>query len=171
MRDRFDSWFNSDQSLPPSFEGNHFIYALSVFGLMTIFLLAAEWLWRSSWAMAEKPRPLRHPVTISRLVLVLILTSVVMRTTFDVVLTMAWPEMSQDYRLFVAQLDRLMDGLSAGPFFLAWLAALLGGAMIDWQLVRQPVPIDLWPTWRHLRRPAKIGGLVVLISLSVTYLR
>lgn len=164
-------WFGRDQSLPPSFQGDTFSYAMSVTGLMIVFLLSAEWLWRVLWSMRESPRELRHPITISRTVLALLLASVLMRVTCDVVLTLAWPELSAEQRLSWAWTDRLMDGLSAGPTALAWLVAVLGGPMVDWQLMRRPVPINLWPSWRQVRRPALIAAWVVGIAFTVAYLR
>ena len=167
----FQSWFNTDQHLPPAFDGNSFVYAASVFGLMTVFLLASEWLWRVAWSFRERPKEMRHPVTITRCILFCLLLGILMRVTGDVVLTMAWPELTPNQRLWVAWCDRLMDAMSATPMFIAWLWSILGGAMIDWQLARLPIPINLWPTWHDLRRPATIGVLVLGISLSVTYLR
>lgn len=164
-------WFNRDQELPPSFMGNNFIYALSVTGLMIVFLLSAEWLWRTAWAFREKPKELKHPITISRCIMFCLLGGILMRVTGDVVLTTAWPELTPYQRLAVAQTDRLMDGLSAFPMAMAWMWGVLGGAMIDWQLARVPIPINLWPSWRTMARPLGIGFLVIFIAFSVTYLR
>lgn len=164
-------WFTSNQSLPPSYSGNSLVYALSVFGMMTVFLLACEWLWRVAWSFRERPKEIRHPVTVSRCILTCLLLGIIMRVSGDVFLTATWPEFSPQQRLWVSQADKLMDGLSAIPMLMAWLWGVLGGAMVDWQLARLPIPINLWPSWKHLGRPLLIGVMVLFISFAVTYLR
>lgn len=166
-----ENWFHNGHTLPPGFGDEGLLYAGSVFGLMTIFLLTAEWLWRVCWAMVERRYPVRHPITISRVLLLFLLLSIFLRVVGDVTLTMLWPEISPGERIWLAHLDRLLDGLAAAPLFIAWLTGILGGAMMDWQLIRQPIPVNLWPTWRHLRRPTIIGAWVLAISLAVTFLR
>lgn len=168
---RYTNWFDNGSPLPPSFSDDRLIYFLSVFGLLTVILLMTEWLWRVAWSFFDRPQPLKHPVSVVRFILLLLLTGVLMGVAGDTALIIGWPELSPGQRLLVSQADRALDGLSAVPFFLAWLCGLLGGAMVDWQLQRHPIPVNLWPSWASLKRPLSIGALVVFIAFSVTWLR
>lgn len=164
-------WYDAAHSLPPSFGEDKMIYFFSIFGLLTILLLMSEWLWRVTWAFFDKPHPLRHPVTVSRMIMALMLLGVLMGVGGDVFLVVAWPELSGESRLWLTRLDKVLDGASAAPFFLAWTWGIIGGAMVEWQLVRHPIPINLWPSWRDMQRPAAIGALVFFISASISFLR
>lgn len=168
---RHNSWFDGPSDLPPSFSDDRIIYFLSVFGLLTVLLLMSEWLWRVAWSFFDRPQPIKHPISVVRCITALLLLGILMGVTGDAALVIGWPELTPYQRLAVSQTDRVLDGLTAIPFFLAWLFALLGGAMVDWQLQRHPIPVNLWPGWRQLRRPLTIGALVVFIAFSFTWLR
>lgn len=156
---------------PPSFQGDRWAYAFSVFGLLGSCLLALEWGWRIVIRLIDERRPFREPVTVARLAMLGVLIATLCRISPDVFLVMSWPEISPHTRATVALVDRLMDGVSVIPMTFSWAIALFGGAMIEYQLVKKPVPANLWPTWRRMRRPLSMGALILIIALTLAFLR
>ena len=115
--------------------------------------------------------PLKHPVTAARLVILLLLVASLMRGGPDTVLYMRWPEMSPEARAAWAQINVAFDGWAFIPFSMAWLLDRLAIAVIVFQLRREPLPTDLWPTWSTLRQPLKIGAGVAFLAFAITFLQ
>jgi hypothetical protein len=157
--------------VPPGFEGHPFIYFITVFSLLTINLMALEWIWRLLWQMVEKRFPFQHPSTAARTILLSLLVSIVMRAGPDLLSLMLWGDMSPTQRNNLFQIDSYMDTVSFIPFGIAWITAFLGGPLIMYQMERHPLPLHLWPTWRQMRRPLKIGVAVLAISIATTMFR
>lgn len=157
--------------LPPAFLHDGWTYTLAIFSLLSVFLLMLEWGWRVCWALVDDRRRLLDPLTVERVVKLLLIIGILMGVGGDVFLLMLWPEVLPHTRAFLANLDRFLDGLCVVPFVLSWFISLFSQAMMNWQLVRLPIPVNLWPNWESLRRPAVIGALVMGISLAVTLLR
>lgn len=157
--------------LPPSFMNDGWTYTLAIFSLLSIFLLMLEWGWRICWSMADDRRKLVDPLTVERIVKLLLVIGILMGVSGDVFLLMMWPEITPETRIHLSNLDRFLDGICVVPFVLSWFISLYSQAVLNWQLVRLPIPVNLWPSLESLRRPAAIGVLVMGISLVVTLLR
>jgi hypothetical protein len=156
---------------PPAFSGSPLLYLFGLFGLMWVALLALEWAWRISWALWERPMPLKHPVTAARCVILFLLITSLKRGAPDAILYMRWPEMSPHARAAWAQINVSFDGWAFIPFSIAWLLDRLSIPVIIHQLRREPLPTDLWPTWSTLRQPALIGLGVAIIAFAITFLQ
>jgi hypothetical protein len=161
----------STGDLPPQFEGQPFVFLLTVFALLLITLLGAEWLWRLSWSIGERPVHWKSPASALRWLLIFLLLSVVMRVGPNVVQLMSWSVSTPAQRLALYRVDNLLDGLSFIPFALGWLVAFLGGPMITFQLAKEPLPLHLWPTFQQMKRPLKIGAGVFAIAFALAYLQ
>lgn len=156
---------------PPGFESAPVLYLATVFSLILVMMLALEWTWRLIWSIFERPAPVKHPVTVFRIILLALLVGSIVRIAPDTWLLMRWPNLEPHERASIQLWDARLD---AGAFIfmsLAWLTARLGDPFITFQLEKQPVPVHLWPTWRDLRRPMKIGVAVFAIAFALTYLR
>lgn len=164
-------FFDTSGAFPPSFQGDRFAYAFSVFGLFGSALLALEWAVRIFRAARLDRHPIRAPLTIVRLILFLLLSATLLRIGGDVLLIMFWPEVSPETRAALAQLDRIMDGVSVFPMTAAWIVGLFGAAVVEFQLVKQPIPADLWPSFRRIKRPLALGGMILTIALALAFLR
>jgi hypothetical protein len=155
--------------LPSSIDGP-LAHAISIFGLFGACLLAAEWLWRISWAAIERPHPLCHPVSVIRMTFGLILIALILRVSPDVAITVMWTDLQPETRYWLGRVNRLLDGVSVIPMLGAWLLSLFSTTLVEYQLARAPLPVTLWPTWRRVRRPLWIGALLLFISLVIAYM-
>jgi hypothetical protein len=156
--------------VPPGFEGRPLLYMTTLFSLLLGNILCLEWIWRSSWSIIEKRRPLRSPTTVVRVITMLVLFSILIRSGPDMLWLALWHDLSRSGRAALLVFDSRMDTISFVPLSLAWLAAYLSGPMLDYQLSRYPLPLHLWPTKEQLKRPLKIGVAVLIISAAITFL-
>jgi hypothetical protein len=156
---------------PPAFAGQPVLYMLTVFSLLLVNLLALEWLWRTGWALWEDSHDFRHPLTIQRIVILLLVLGAVIRSGPDVIVLMRYHAETEAGRLDLYRLDNFLDSVAFIPFSLAWLVAYLAGPMLAHQLAKEPIPLHLWPTWAQIKRPVKIGVGVFAIAFALTYLR
>lgn len=165
------AYFHAVGAFPPSFAGDRFAYAFSIFGLLGSALLALEWMVRIIRSARADPHPVRDPLTIVRLIMFALLFSTLLRVSGDVLLIMFWPEVTPATRAMIARTDRIMDGVSVFPMTFAWLVGLFGAAVLEFQLVKQPIPADLWPSFRRIKRPLAMGGMILAIALTLAFLR
>lgn len=164
------SYFNGNGTMPPSFGDSEVLFAVSLFGMLAALVMSLEWMWRICWKLHEDRHDLKHPVTVSRLMTLFLLVGIAIRIHPDVLWMMAWNDLGPDERQLLAQYDRLSDGIAVIPMIMAWMTSVVGAAMVDWQLVRLPIPVDLWPTRAQFRRAFIAVGLMLVISLSIAFL-
>jgi hypothetical protein len=157
--------------MPPSFMEHPVLYMLTVFSLLLIVLLALEWLWRIVWCFFERPAPFKSPLNVLRMILALLLAGAVVRSGPDLLLLMAWPDISPAARLDLVVFDNRMDATAFIFLSGAWLIARLGDPMLTYQLEKRPLPVHLWPTWQQMKRPLKIGAGVAVIAFALTFLQ
>lgn len=157
--------------LPPGFEGYSALYLLAVFSLLLTLLLALEWLWRVAWSFFDAPRPLKHPQTVVRLVLLFLLLQLLVRLAPATWLLMRWPVLPTPERIALGVQVLRFDSLSFVLMAMAWLTARLGDPIINYHLEKQLVSVNLWPTKRQLRRPCYIMLGAFAVAFALTYLR
>lgn len=165
------AFFENGSPFPASFQGDRWAYAFSVFGLFATALLAMEWLWRILWAFREEGMPFKHPLTLSRVVIALLLIGMLIRITPDVLLVMLWPEISPHTRAAIAFYDRVFDGLAIVPVTMAWYVGIMGAGLIEWQLARLPIREDMWPTRDKVKRSIQIGAGCLIIALTLAFVQ
>lgn len=158
-------------SVPPSFIGRPLLYMATLASFMLVNLLALEWMWRLVWSLIERPAAVREPASSARMIHLLLIVSILARAGPFLVFLMAWPDIGPAARQNLAITEKALASLSFIPFSIAWIGSYLSGPMITYQLMREPLPVHLWPTWHQAQRPLKIGVGVAVIAFALTYLR
>tara|TARA_B100000929_G_scaffold268167_1_gene236864 strand:- start:275 stop:460 length:186 start_codon:yes stop_codon:yes gene_type:complete len=59
--------------------------------------------------------------------------------------------------------------LTPVPFLIASTIWYRAKQVVAFQLVRQPIPVDLWPDFRKMVPHLRIVGLVMIISAGVAF--
>lgn len=154
---------------PASVIANPTILALSIFGLLGGSLLAVDTLWSVVHKLIEDPHPRWHPLTVRRWEALLVALALILYIAPDAVVFTTWPDVSPATRHTISLVNRFGDFAAAAPAAGWWLLAIYAGPTIDHQLVREPLPVELWPSWRKLRRPLWIGLLVMLASVALSF--
>lgn len=155
---------------PPGLD-SPLLYFCTVFALLLGALLTLEWIWRITWAFSENPAPFKSPVTVWRAILLMLLVAAFLRIGPRLWLFMRWPRLQISERLDLAQLSAQAEVTAVIIFSTAWLFALIGEPLINYQLENKSIPLHLWPTRQQLKRPIKIGVGVLAIAFALTFMR
>lgn len=153
---------------PASVQANPVILMFSIFGLLGGSMLMLEIISRVVSDAIGQPRPWKHPVTIVRLRSGLGALGVLLYIGPDAVSFMFWPDVTPQTRYAIAITNRLLDSLALIPLSGAWMIGIYGQRTIAYQLSRHPIPVNLWPTWKQLHRPLKIGLLLLILSMGLS---
>jgi hypothetical protein len=160
---------------PPSFVDSRWVYALALFGLMTITLLAIKTLWedmRFMRAMRDGWR--EQPAAVASFVEGLYLLTIVLGFGPDTVVLLAWGDQAAPSASFLAELDRALDFICLVPFCSAFvLRARIRPIALHLLMAKSEDPDDdplyLRPTWRALYPQLSLLGLIAALSMGVAF--
>jgi hypothetical protein len=165
-------------AFPPSFGGDLLLYTWalgSITTLAAIALMIAGWMARDLWRDRYR-MPLNHPVSLYRLVFLLVSITGFMRSMPEAAYLYCWNEVRDDQWQLILTVKRLVDGLAIFPgagwamaFAVSYppiVHALKAGARY--------APVDVLSPWHKLIRPAMAGGvafaIAFLVAISKLYL-
>lgn len=152
------------QDFPPSFAGDRLAYFLALCGLMYIICLAANIIIENVATIRAARCVVSTPVCVSSLIEICWMTTIIVGFTPDTIVLLGWGETPLGP---MVRIDRILDFLCVIPFTMGCLLRIRGAAVVNFQLSRQPVPVDLWPTWGMVRHRLYMLGMVTLIALGV----
>ncbi len=154
-------------AFPPSFDGSRLLFALALFALIWVTAISIALLWKSASDVRARPTPWHEPLGVSRLIEAGWLMTIVMGAGPDVLVMLAWGEVSDWFIQNLLAVDKAFDLLCAVPFTFACWLRVRAGAVIGYQLIRQPIPMELMPTLAMLSDKLRIAALVALIAAGV----
>lgn len=150
---------------PPSLADNPGLLAWNLFVMtaaMCLGLMMAGKQGRRIWAARSVDHP-TDPVSVYRIIVFLAGSAIASRGLAEAVSLWSWSSGDADTIERVAEMKRWLDPLSVGCGFL-WMALhMLAEPMIEHQLRKAPIPVDMWSRWPQLRRAA----LVLVVSLMM----
>ncbi|MEG3165531.1 hypothetical protein U1701_13095 [Sphingomonas sp. PB2P19] len=164
---------NAGALAPPSLADNPGLLAWNLFVMTAaacLGLMMAGKQARRLWATRRIDHP-TDPVSIYRIMILLAGCAVASRGFAEAVSLWSWSSGDADTVARVAQLKRWLDPISVGCGF-AWMALhVLAEPVIEFQLRRHPLPVDMWSRWPELRRPVMVLGVSLLMAAAAVGLR
>ncbi|KQN33629.1 hypothetical protein [Sphingomonas sp. Leaf38] len=158
---------------PPSLADNPGLLAWNLFVMtaaMCLGLMMAGKQARRIWAARSIDHP-TDPVSVYRIIVLLAGCAVASRGAAEAVSLWSWSSGDADTIERVALLKRWLDPLSVGCGFL-WMALhILAEPMLEFQLRKAPLPVDMWSRWPQLRRPIAILVVSLLMATAAVGLR
>jgi len=172
---------------PPSFDNNPLTYGFALFSLSLVTAVSMAII--IGWVVEARrscridqiirnpiPRPLRRgrkpgcisAVTLYRLIVGLLLSTVVSGALPDVAVLLAWGEASPTMMDVLFSIDRICDGALLLPFLVAIFLIARATQVTEHRLALDPVMVKLRPAKGVLREKAKMVGLLLLIAAAVT---
>lgn len=152
------------QDLPPSFAGDRLAYFLALGGLMYIVCLAANIIIENVATIKAAKCTVTTPICVSAMIEICWMTTILIGFAPDTIVLLGWGETPLGP---MVRIDRILDFLCVVPFTMGCILRIRGTAVVNFQLSRQPVPVDLWPTWGMVRHRLYMLGMVVFIALGV----
>ncbi len=148
---------------PPSLADNPGLLAWNLFVMTAaacLGLMMAGKQGRKIWAARSVDHP-TDPVSIYRIIVFLAGCAIASRGGAEAVSLWSWSSGDASTIQRIMELKRWLDPLSVGCGFLWMGLHMLAEPMIEHQLRKAPLPVDMWSRWPQLRRPA----LILLVSL------
>jgi len=158
-------------TFPLSFDGNPWTFGSALFALTvvsSVSLATMGQLWAEARVFGYR---FNAPHGAARTILFLLMLSFFMRSAPDVLFLLLWGGVGPHTIAIVLITKRWFDAISVIPFLGSALILIRARPPIVFQLTRQPLPVDLWPTWLMVRKNVGIIGLAMLIATGVTLAR
>jgi hypothetical protein len=164
---------NAAAIAPPSLANNPGLLAWNLFVMTAaacLGLMMAGKQARRLWAARCIDHP-TDPISIYRIIILLAGCAVASRGFAEAVSLWSWSSGDADTVTRVAQVKRWLDPLSVGCGF-AWMTLhVLAEPMLEHQLRKAPLPVDMWSRWPELRRPVMILIVSLLMAAAAVGLR
>ena len=154
---------------PASVQANPTILAFSIFGLFGGSIVSLDTLYRIWRMVRQEPFPLRHPVTLERLVFGGFFLALLLYIGPDAVGFMSWPDVQPPTRRAISLVNRWLDFAAIVPLVASSILWIYAQPVISYQLRRTPIPVDATSTWNRLKRPLWIGFLLLCASLALSF--
>lgn len=158
---------------PPSLADNPGLLAWNLFVMtaaMCLGLMMAGKQARRIWACRAFDHP-TDPVSLYRTIICLAGCAVASRGGAEAISLWSWSSGDAVTIERVAELKRWLDPVSVG-FGFTWMALhILAEPMLEFQLRKAPLPVDMWSRWPQLRRPIAILVVSLLMATAAVGLR
>ena len=158
---------------PPSLADNPGLLAWNLFVMTAATCLGTMMAGRQGrriWAARRLDHP-TDPVSIYRIILFLAGCAVATRGCAEAVSLWSWSSGDAETIQRVAEAKRWLDPVSVACGF-AWMALhILAEPMIEFQLRKAPLPVDMWSRWPQLRRPAAVLAVSLVMAAAAVGLR
>lgn len=158
---------------PPSLADNPGLLAWNLFVMtaaMCLGLMMAGKQGRRIWAARATDHP-TDPVSIYRIVIFLAGCAVATRGGAEAVSLWSWSSGNATTIQRVAEAKRWLDPVSVGCGFLWMTIHILAEPMLEYQLRKAPLPVDMWSRWPQLKRPVYILIVSLLMATAAVALR
>lgn len=158
---------------PPSLADNPALLAWNLFVMTAaacLGLMMAGKQARRIWAARYSDHP-TDPVSLYRIIIFLAGCAIASRGAAEAVSLWSWSSGDAATIERVAEAKRWLDPLSVGCGFL-WMALhILAEPMLEYQLRKAPLPVDMWSRWPQLRKPVLILIVALGMATAAVWLR
>lgn len=154
---------NAATLAPPSLADNPTLLAWNLFVMTAATCLGTMMAGKQArrlWAFRHIDHP-THPVSIYRIIVFLAGCAIASRGAAEAISLWSWSSGDVATVERVAEMKRYFDPASIACGFIWMGLHMLAEPMIEHQLRKTPLPVDMWSRWPQLRRPA----LVLVVSL------
>lgn len=156
-------------SIPPSFNGIRLLYGMTLAVLLPMSLFSAGLILENARFLLTNNGTYDEPAKVSVVNDLLILSVIWLGITPDAIVLLAWGEQSAPTSSALAATDRALDMISGVLFLVAVVRRIRSRPIVLFMLQREPIPVDMQPTWAMLWPKLRIGLVVVLLSFGVAF--
>lgn len=145
------------------------LYWLSTFGDLLLGMLSLVMFYNTlkSLIATYKLGGLHYPINLYKSFVLCTSAVIFLRVAPDATIQLLWKEAPVTTMQFLQQLNQFFDALALIPFAIGIYILIRSGPLIEFMLLRKPIPTDLWPSWKMVRAPVISLVMMVLLSLLV----
>jgi hypothetical protein len=158
---------------PPSLADNPALLAWNLFVMTAaacLGIMMAGKQARRIWAARSIDHP-TDPVSLYRIIVFLAGCAIATRGGAEAISLWSWSSGDAATIEQIAEFKRWLDPVSVGCGFIWMTLHVLAEPMIEHQLRKAPLPVDMWSRWPQLRRPAYILIVSLLMAAAAVGLR
>jgi hypothetical protein len=156
---------------PPSLADRPILAMATITALLFGTLMLTQWAQRLARATVRDSLPWRHPLTIQRSVVLLLLGAMIVQAIPRIVQVMCYASLSPDMRDYIAASSWSVTILWATIIGAAWLFSQRGDALVTFQLRRVPTPNMLAQLQGERPKAVRVLLMVMLIAFATTFIR
>ena len=148
---------------------NFFLYWISTFIDLLLTMMSAVMFYNTvkSYIATNHLGGMRYPVNLYKAFIMSMGALVFFRVAPDTVIQLLWKEAGRGVMMFLQHVNQFFDAAAIIPFLFGIYVLIRSGPLIEFQLLRQPIPTNLWPSWKMVRRPIIAITLMVIFSLLI----
>jgi hypothetical protein len=158
---------------PPSLADNPALLAWNLFVMTAaacLGIMMAGKQGRRLWAARFTDHP-TDPVSIYRIIVFLAGCAIATRGGAEAVSLWSWSSGDAATIERVAEAKRWLDPLSVGCGFVWMGLHVLAEPMLEHQLRKAPLPVDMWSRWPQLRKPIYVLAVALGMATAAVWLR
>jgi len=156
---------------PPSLVDWPILTMLSIVALMFGMLILLQWVHRIVNSMIDQPHPLRSPVTIDRIVKLLLVLGPFIILLPRLIQVTAWSALTPIQREALSVEAWRVTIIWAFFFAIGWYLDRLAAPAATLQLARFPIPKPPELEMPNKKRGVLMLALVILLAFGITYIR
>ena len=157
----------NSSTLPPSFEGNKWVFMSALFCTMVATLVSVTQIYFNLKEMKAIPDSTWNPINIYRYQLVLAYLIVVFAVAPDAVYLWTYNEVFPYTTQLILTIDRIFDSLFLLPFAVFTWLHIRCGAVMKYQLLRRAIPVDIKPSKGHVMTNILCSLVIMIMSVGV----
>jgi hypothetical protein len=150
--------------------GNWLLYSITMFVDLLCALVAMVLIHDTvrSFIVTKRATDSSHPINLYKYIVMCFAATLFLRSSMDAVMLVSWGEVSLATMIYLIDLDRIFDALATIPFLIFAYLVIRGGPVIEFQLLRRPIPTDLHPTWKMMRKPILSFLTILILCVVIT---
>jgi hypothetical protein len=156
-------------AIPPTFGNNRVFYGVVLGLLMLGNALAFGAFIENIRFLLVNPSRSDSPAKVTVVNETVLLVFILLATVPDVLVLLSWGERGAPTYYDLSRWDRAFDGFAIFILIGYILRRLRSRPTLLFQLQREPIPVDLEPSWQQLRPKLLIGLVVTIISFGVAF--
>lgn len=155
--------------IPPTFAGLRWLYGGVLALLLTSSALGFGAIIENLRFLATTNAAPREPARVMVVNETMQIAAFVLLVLGDVLVLMAWGEAAAPANSYLARLDRFLDGGAACAFAAYLWRRLRVRPVLIYQLLREPIPLELEPTWEQLKPKFMVAVGILVVSFGVAF--
>jgi len=158
----------NSSGLPPSFEGNYYIFVSALFCTMFASLISLVQIYTIGREISRVPDKMKSPLNVYRVSLILMYLTILIIGGPDAVYLWTYGEVDAKTTALILNIYRICDSIFLIPFMIFTWLQIKSGPVLRYQLIHNAIPLGFKSYPSTIRKNVFAAILILLMSIGVT---